>query len=106
MKKDQFNFYKDNADEWRWRRTASNGEIVGASTEGYKNLHECEANAVRNGWGENQKDDVPEDAVFISKPNARVMREFLSSLLESEVVTDDVKNRVRPVYEELLTLEL
>ena len=28
-------FYKDNADEWRWRITAGNGQIVHASTEGY-----------------------------------------------------------------------
>lgn len=28
-------FYKDNADEWRWRITAANGQIVHAATEGY-----------------------------------------------------------------------
>lgn len=28
---DKWEFYKDNANEWRWRRTASNGRIVGAS---------------------------------------------------------------------------
>lgn len=28
-------FYKDNADEWRWRITARNGQIVHASSEGY-----------------------------------------------------------------------
>ena len=37
--------YKDKADEWRWRRTASNGNIVGASTEGYANKKDCIANA-------------------------------------------------------------
>lgn len=35
---------------WRWRRTASNGEIVGASTESYKNRAECVANAKRHGY--------------------------------------------------------
>ncbi|ASP29930.1 DUF1508 domain-containing protein [Qipengyuania flava] len=34
---------------WRWRRTASNGRIVGASTEAYRNRSDCEANARRNG---------------------------------------------------------
>ncbi len=47
---DKWEFYKDKADEWRWRRTASNGQIVGASTEGYVNKSDCEANARRNGW--------------------------------------------------------
>lgn len=28
-------FYKDNADEWRWRITARNGQIVHAASEGY-----------------------------------------------------------------------
>jgi len=28
-------YYKDSAGEWRWRVTASNGEIIGASSEGY-----------------------------------------------------------------------
>ena len=37
--------YKDNKGEWRWRRTARSGEIVGASTEGYVNKSDCIANA-------------------------------------------------------------
>lgn len=44
---DKVEIYKDKAGEWRWRMTAANGEIVGASTEGYKNKTECFANAVR-----------------------------------------------------------
>ncbi|MBN9453436.1 MAG: DUF1508 domain-containing protein [Bosea sp.] len=35
--------------EWRWRRIASNGRIVGASTEGYASKANCIANAQRNG---------------------------------------------------------
>ena len=46
---DKWKIYEDNADEWRWRRTASNGDIVGASTEGYVNKSDCIANARRNG---------------------------------------------------------
>jgi uncharacterized protein len=40
--------YKDKKGEFRWRRTASNGEIVGASSEGYKARKDCEANANRD----------------------------------------------------------
>jgi len=29
-------FYKDEADESRWRVTATNGQIIGAATEGYR----------------------------------------------------------------------
>jgi uncharacterized protein YegP (UPF0339 family) len=42
-------FYQDKSSEWRWRRTASNGEIVGAASEGYVNRSDCEANAHRDG---------------------------------------------------------
>ncbi|MEY3123101.1 MAG: hypothetical protein RI993_1926 [Pseudomonadota bacterium] len=47
---DKWEFYKDQKGEWRWRRTASNGNIVGASTQGYENKSECFANAQRNGY--------------------------------------------------------
>jgi len=47
---DKWEFYKDNASEWRWRRTAVNGQIVGASSEGYKNRLDCVANARRHGY--------------------------------------------------------
>ena len=43
-------FYTDTKGEWRWRHTASNGEIVGAATEGYANRADCEKNARQNGW--------------------------------------------------------
>ena len=46
---DKWEFYKDSADEWRWRRTASNGEIVGMAHEGYVNKADCIANAKRPG---------------------------------------------------------
>lgn len=35
--------------QWRWRRIASNGKTVGASTESYTNRSDCIANARRNG---------------------------------------------------------
>ena len=34
---------------WRWRRTAPNGRVVGASTQAYSNHSDCIANAQRNG---------------------------------------------------------
>lgn len=47
---DKWEIYQDGQGQWRWRRTASNGRIVGASTQGYANRSDCEANAKRNGW--------------------------------------------------------
>lgn len=40
---------KPSAGQWRWTRTASNGRVVGASTEAYVNRSDCIANARRNG---------------------------------------------------------
>jgi uncharacterized protein YegP (UPF0339 family) len=50
MAEDKWEVYKDNSGEWRWRRVAPNGNIVGASTQGYVNRSDCEDNARRNGW--------------------------------------------------------
>ena len=47
---DKWTFYKDKANENRWRRTSKNGKIVGASTEGYKSKGDCQENAQRNGY--------------------------------------------------------
>lgn len=45
---DRFELYQDKRGEWRWRRiAASNGKIVGASTEGYKSKSDAEANMRR-----------------------------------------------------------
>ncbi|MFT6556288.1 MULTISPECIES: YegP family protein [Sneathiella] len=49
---DKWEIYKDKGDEWRWRRTAPNGRIVGASTEGYIKKQDCVDNAIRNGFPE------------------------------------------------------
>jgi len=45
--RDKVVFKKDDFGEWRWQRKASNGKIVGASTEGYKNRGYCQANFER-----------------------------------------------------------
>ncbi|WP_323151028.1 YegP family protein [Pseudomonas glycinae] len=37
-----FYIYVDNASEWRWRFTAKNGKTIAVSSEGYKNLVDCE----------------------------------------------------------------
>jgi uncharacterized protein YegP (UPF0339 family) len=47
---DKWEFYTDASGEWRWRRTAPNGNIVGASSEGYVGKAHCKENAVRNGY--------------------------------------------------------
>jgi len=47
---DKWTIYQDTKSEWRWKRTATNGDIVGASTEGYKNRADCVSNATRNGY--------------------------------------------------------
>ena len=49
---DKWEFYKDNLGEWRWRRIARNGRIVGASSQGYVNKSDCIENARRNGYNE------------------------------------------------------
>ncbi len=33
--------------EWRWKRVAKNGRIVGASSEGYRSFARCLGNARR-----------------------------------------------------------
>ncbi len=45
----KWEIYQDRSNEWRWRRTATNGSIVGASSEGYVNKSDCESNARTNG---------------------------------------------------------
>jgi uncharacterized protein YegP (UPF0339 family) len=36
--------YQDAAEEYRWRITAENGEIIAAATEGYKDKTDCIGN--------------------------------------------------------------
>ena len=50
--KDKWTFYKDKKGEWRWKRVAPNGRVVGAASEGYKNHLDCVENAKRNGFSE------------------------------------------------------
>ncbi|NNU79531.1 DUF1508 domain-containing protein [Halovulum dunhuangense] len=44
---DKFEVYQDKKGEYRWRRLATNGKIVGSSSEGYKKKSDCEANMNR-----------------------------------------------------------
>lgn len=48
MTTDKSTLYRDSAGEWRWRRVAANGDIVGASTEGYEHENDARANYLRN----------------------------------------------------------
>lgn len=47
---DKWEIYEDKKGEWRWRRTASNGKIVGSATEGYKNRIDAVRNAEHYGY--------------------------------------------------------
>ena len=47
---DKWEFYQDPQNLWRWRRIASNGRIVGSSSQGYVNKSDCIDNAKRNGY--------------------------------------------------------
>lgn len=61
----------------RWRCRDLNGEIIGASTEGYTDKRDAEANARRFGW-------VPEDEVSM-----RDRAEALWGLLDDIDTLDD-----------------
>jgi len=52
---DRWETYKDKRDEFRWRRKASNGKIVGSACEGYTQKSACEASAQRHGKDGNPK---------------------------------------------------
>lgn len=44
MTQNPVEFYQDAKNEWRWRVTAANNKIVGASSEGFVHLHDARAN--------------------------------------------------------------
>lgn len=52
---DKWEFYKDKKEEFRWRRRASNGNIVGSSSEGYSSRSAAGTNAERHGHKGNPK---------------------------------------------------
>lgn len=47
----KWNFYKDDAGEWRWQALDANGHILFISAEGYVNKSDAEQCAKRAGWG-------------------------------------------------------
>ena len=53
---DKWEIYQDKREEYRWRRKASNGNIVGCSCEGYVKRADCKANAQRHGMDGNPKE--------------------------------------------------
>ncbi|WAG54384.1 DUF1508 domain-containing protein [Clostridium estertheticum] len=50
MSEAKWEFYKDSADKWRWRKRASNGDIVLSSSQGYVNKADCISNAKTAGY--------------------------------------------------------
>ena len=60
-----YTYYKDAKDEFRWRYTSSNGNIIAQSSEGYKNKADClSAIALMQGSSEDPvfDEDADEDA--------------------------------------------
>jgi uncharacterized protein YegP (UPF0339 family) len=47
---EKWDFYKDYAKEWRWRRKTASGKTIGASPQGYKSKQECLDNAKQHGF--------------------------------------------------------
>ncbi len=78
---DVWEFYQDAANQWRWRRTAPNGKIVGAATEGYTARSACEANAERNGWNAGP---IPSAAGMSRNDMNDEMTEMMSSMQEHQ----------------------
>ena len=58
---DTWEFYQDNGGDWRWRRTATNGQIVGAASEGFSSEESAKRNACLVGcegeFGEYENDN-------------------------------------------------
>ncbi len=50
---DKWEIYADKRGEFRWRRKATNGNIVGASCEGYTKKADAKKNAQRHGMDGN-----------------------------------------------------
>ena len=42
--------YQDKKEEWCWRHTTANGEIIGSSMQGYQHKQDCIDNAKINGY--------------------------------------------------------
>lgn len=46
----KWEFYQDKAGKWRWRAKSANGEIVGASSEGFESKQSAINNAKLMGY--------------------------------------------------------
>lgn len=44
--RDKILVYRSGRD-WRWKRVANNGRVIGASSEGYRSKRRCISNAMR-----------------------------------------------------------
>ena len=47
---DRWDFYKDNAQEWRWKRKHKSGDAVYASPRGFKDKLTCLKHARKHGY--------------------------------------------------------
>lgn len=60
----QFEMYKDEAGEYRWRFRAANGKIIADSAEGYKDRRSCRhgMDLLRQGAADAPVEDRSEEA--------------------------------------------
>lgn len=70
-RKPSIQFYKDQADEWRWRVYAANGEVISVSSEGYKNRLDAEQGAAITLVGITE---AAVQALTVSKATDRLIR--------------------------------
>jgi outer membrane protein OmpA-like peptidoglycan-associated protein len=89
---DKWEYYKDTEHKWRWRRTSPNGNIVGASTEGYTNKADCEGNARRNGWEESE---MPQGKTETVKE-----KELTEKKDKKEKKEQEIENKAYELYKE------
>lgn len=47
---EKWDFYKDYADEWRWRRKDAEGKLIAASPKGFLEKRECLEHAMKYGY--------------------------------------------------------
>ena len=96
---DKWEIYQDEIGGWRWRRISKNGQVIGASTEGYANRTACLRNARRNGLikagSKPQTSRVRESDTY----SAFVEKDKKTFEAHSKKVKDELKNQQNEMSE-------
>ena len=93
MSEYKLEIYKGTDGSFRWRRVGSNGEVKGASSEGFRTKAACESNArkaVIVGWKASEKISKVEGMSF-SKGMSGMFVEFSKSGDSPEVRREKIK---------------